>query len=83
MVPIELHQQLDQIKRYVQQNVIVANEYFLHVALVGCKSLWQQPLMYISASLCCNVLQLNRVRGSYDSVDIRDTTFSRGKYTDD
>ena len=80
MVPTEprLRQQLDQIERYVQQNVTVPSEYSLQLAAVGYK-----PLMCISTPCWCNVFQLNRVTGSYESVDIREITFRPGKYTCD
>ena len=83
MVPIEpwVRQQLDQIERYVQQNVTIPSEYSLQLAAVGYKPLWQQPLMCISASRWCNVFQLNHVTGSYDSVDIKEATFGPGRYT--
>ena len=83
MVPTEawVCQQLDQIERYVQQNVIVPSEYSLQLTAVGYKPHLQQPLMCISMSRWCNVFQLNRITGSYVSADIREITFGPGKYT--
>ena len=55
-----VRQQLDQIERYIQQNVTVPSEYSLQLA-AGYKPRWQHPLMCVSAPRWCNIFKLNRV----------------------
>ena len=86
MVPIEpwMRQQLDTVEKFVQQDIVHPATYSVRLSATLYKPLWplsQQNQMFISASPSCNVFQLSKEIGNYDSIIIKKAQFDCGRYS--